>query len=183
MVRGKKRKGRPNLIDILRKSDAGRMNELVPIRYGRMLQSPFAFYRGAAGVMASDLARTPVVGLRVQACGDCHLLNFGGFATPERNIIFDINDFDETSPGPWEWDAVSSCLSGFYRACRAIDWTIRSQSGEIAAMAAARSYREHLRDFSRMGSASGLVLEHQSLTTSSARYRNLYKRPPGNESR
>ena len=85
-------------------NDAGRMAELVPIRYGRMLQSPFAFYRGAAGVMASDLARTPATGLKVQACGDCHLMNFGGFATPERNIIFDINDFDETSPAPWEWD-------------------------------------------------------------------------------
>jgi uncharacterized protein (DUF2252 family) len=78
------------------------MEELVPIRYDRMLQSPFAFYRGAAGVMAADLARTPATGLKVQACGDCHLMNFGGFATPERNIIIDINDFDETSPAPWE---------------------------------------------------------------------------------
>jgi len=69
------------------------------------LQSPFAFYRGAAGIMAADLARTPNTGLKVQTCGDCHLLNFGGFATPERSIIFDINDFDETVPGPWEWDA------------------------------------------------------------------------------
>jgi uncharacterized protein DUF2252 len=80
----KEGKGRPNPIDILRRSDAGRIKELVPIRYGRMLQSPFAFYRGAAGVMASDLARTPVTDLKVQACGDCHLMNFGGFATPER---------------------------------------------------------------------------------------------------
>jgi uncharacterized protein (DUF2252 family) len=70
-------------------SDAGRMKELVPIRYGRMLQSPFAFYRGAAGGMAADLARTPSTGLKVQACGDCHLMNFGGFATPERNIAFE----------------------------------------------------------------------------------------------
>ena len=77
--------GRPNPIDLLHKSEAGRMKRLVPIRYGRMLQSPFAFYRGAAGVMAFDLARTPTTGLRVQACGDCHLVNFGGFATPERN--------------------------------------------------------------------------------------------------
>jgi hypothetical protein len=96
--------GRTTPIGILRKFDAGRMKELVPIRYGRMLQSPFAFYRGAAGVMASDLSRTPHTGLTVHACGDCHLMNFGGFATPERNIIFDINDFDETSPAPWEWD-------------------------------------------------------------------------------
>ena len=83
-------------IDILRESDAGRLKELVPIRYGRMLQSPFTFYRGAAGVMAADLAQTPTTGFKVQACGDCHLVNFGGFATPERNVIFDINDFDET---------------------------------------------------------------------------------------
>jgi len=81
------------------------MKKLIPIRYGQMLQSPFAFYRGAAGIMAADLARTPNTGLKVQTCGDCHLLNFGGFATPERSIIFDINDFDETVPGPWEWDA------------------------------------------------------------------------------
>jgi len=94
--------GRPNPIDLLHKSDAGRLKNLVAIRYGRMLQSPFAFYRGAAGVMASDLARMPTTGLKVQACGDCHLVNFGGFATPERNVIFDINDFDETSTAPWE---------------------------------------------------------------------------------
>ena len=102
--RWKEFKGRPSPIDLLHKSDAGRMKELLPIRYGRMLRSPFAFYRGSAGVMASDLSRTPITGLKVQACGDCHLMNFGGFATPERNIIFDINDFDETSPAPWEWD-------------------------------------------------------------------------------
>ena len=78
--------------------------ELIPIRFGRMSQSPFAFYRGSAAVMAADLASTPASGLRVQACGDAHLMNFGGFATPERNIFFDINDFDETLPAPWEWD-------------------------------------------------------------------------------
>ena len=77
---------------------------LVPIRYGRMMQSPFAFYRGAAAIMAADLSHTPVTGLRVQVCGDCHLMNFGIFATPERHLIFDINDFDESLPGPWEWD-------------------------------------------------------------------------------
>jgi hypothetical protein len=102
--RWKEAKDRPNPIDILRKSDATRMKELVPIRYGRMLQSPFVFYRGAAGVMAADLAQMPNTHLKVQACGDCHLMNFSGFATPERNVIFDINDFDETLPAPWEWD-------------------------------------------------------------------------------
>ena len=80
------------------------MKNLLAIRYGRMLQSPFTFYRGSAGVMAADLARPPNTGIKVQACGDCHLMNFGGFATPERSIIFDINDFDETLPAPWEWD-------------------------------------------------------------------------------
>src|SRR4029078_7601184 len=95
---------RSDPIAILRASDAERMDELLPIRYGRMLQSPFAFYRGSPIVMASDLSRTPNTGLRVQSCGDCHLANFGGFATPESNIIFDINDFDETLPAPWEWD-------------------------------------------------------------------------------
>ena len=93
------RSGRDPLA-ILHATDRGRVPELVPIRYGRMLQSPFAFLRGSAAVMASDLAATPTTRIRVQACGDCHLMNFGGFATPERNIIFDINDFDETSPGP-----------------------------------------------------------------------------------
>ena len=80
------------------------MPELIPIRHGRMLVSPFAFYRGAALIMAADLAATPVSGLTVQLCGDAHLSNFGLFGSPERQMLFDINDFDETLPGPWEWD-------------------------------------------------------------------------------
>jgi uncharacterized protein (DUF2252 family) len=140
-------KGRPNPIDLLRKSDAGRLKELVPIKYGRMLQSPFAFYRGAAGVMASDLARTPHTTLQVQACGDCHLMNFGGFATPERNIIFDINDFDETSPAPWEWD-VKRLVASIVLAARSIG--LSDSQGRDSATRAARSYREHMRKFSRM---------------------------------
>ena len=91
-------KDRRDPIELLRESNEGRMPELIPIRFGRMAQSPFAFYRGSAAVMAADLASTPATGLRVQACGDAHLMNFGGFATPERNIFFDINDFDETLP-------------------------------------------------------------------------------------
>ena len=93
-------------VEILEKSnqEQDRIPELVPIRYGRMLRSPFTFLRGSAGLMAYDLATTPITGIRVQACGDCHLLNFGLFATPERNLVFDINDFDETLPAPWEWD-------------------------------------------------------------------------------
>ena len=80
------------------------MPALIPIRFGRMSASPFAFYRGSAALMAADLAHTPTSGIRVQACGDAHLMNFGGFATPERNVIFDINDLDETLPAPFEWD-------------------------------------------------------------------------------
>ena len=91
-------------VTMLEESNAGRMMELVPIRFGRMSASPFAFYRGAASVMAADLAGAPTSDIRVQACGDAHLMNFGGFATPERNIIFDINDLDETLPAPFEWD-------------------------------------------------------------------------------
>jgi hypothetical protein len=99
--------GRANPIDILRAADATRIPALVPLRYGRMLQSPFTFYRGSAAVMAEDLAPSPVSGVRVQACGDAHLMNFGGFATPERRLIFDINDLDETLPAPWEWEPFS----------------------------------------------------------------------------
>ena len=80
------------------------MADLLPIRYARMRASPFAFFRGAAALMAADLAFTPTTGIRVQACGDCHVENFGGFGTPERRLVFDINDFDETLPAPWEWD-------------------------------------------------------------------------------
>ena len=96
--------GRRDPVELLSESNAGRVEELIPIRFGRMAASPFAFYRGAAALMAADLASTPTSGIRVQACGDAHLMNFGGFATPERNVIFDVNDFDETLPAPFEWD-------------------------------------------------------------------------------
>ncbi len=95
---------RPEPITLLETSNEGRLLELVPIRYGRMLASPFAFLRGAATIMAADLSKTPQTGIKVQACGDCHLSNFGGYGTPERNLVFDVNDFDETLPAPWEWD-------------------------------------------------------------------------------
>ena len=97
-------KDRRDPVELVLESNEGRMPDLVPIRHGRMVQSPFAFFRGTAALMAADLAHTPNSGLRVQACGDAHLMNFGGFATPERNVIFDINDLDETLPAPWEWD-------------------------------------------------------------------------------
>ena len=95
---------RADPIDLLIENSQGRMEELLPIRYGRMMVSPFTFYRGAAAIMAYDLSHTPSTGLSVIACGDCHLLNFGGFATTERKLVFDINDFDEVSIAPWEWD-------------------------------------------------------------------------------
>jgi len=97
-------KKRPDPIKLLEQQAATREPSLVPIRYGRMVASPFAFYRGAAGLLASDLARSPHSGIRVQLCGDAHLSNFGGFASPDRELVFDLNDFDETLPGPWEWD-------------------------------------------------------------------------------
>ena len=134
-------------VELLIESDRGRVPQLIPIRHGRMLQSPFAFYRGAAAVMAADLARTPSSGLRVQACGDAHLLNFGCFATPERNVIFDINDFDETLPAPWEWDlkrlAASVVLAGRHIG-------LRESDSARAALASARSYQERMANYSSM---------------------------------
>jgi len=132
---------------VLRASDEGRLAQLLPIRYGRMLQSPFTFYRGSAAVMAADLAKTPSTGIRVQACGDCHLLNFGGFATPERNILFDINDFDETLPAPWEWD-VKRLVASFVLAARSN--SLSDSDGRDAAVSCARSYRRSMRKYSQM---------------------------------
>src|ERR1700677_4462529 len=91
-------------ISILQEQSARRVPDLVPVRIGRMIESPFAFFRGAAAVMAFDLASTPVTGIEVHACGDAHLMNFGLFASPERRLLFDVNDFDETLLAPWEWD-------------------------------------------------------------------------------
>ena len=103
-------------LDLLQQSDRGRLAHLVPIKYGRMVESPFTYLRGAASVMAADLAQTPISGITPMLCGDAHLCNFGVFASPERNLIFDINDFDEVYPGPWEWDvkrlAASAVLAG-----------------------------------------------------------------------
>ncbi len=139
--------GRADPLTILRASDAGRLSQLLPIRYGRMLQTPFTFYRGAAAVMAADLAKTPATGIRVQTCGDCHLMNFGGFATPERNILFDINDFDETLPAPWEWD-VKRLVASFVLAARSNG--LSDSDGRDAAVSCAQSYREHMREYSEM---------------------------------
>ena len=140
-------KDRRDPIELMLESNQGRLPELVPIRHGRMVHSPFAFYRGSAALMAADLARTPNSGLKVQACGDAHLLNFGAFATPERNLIFDINDFDETLPAPWEWDlkrlAASVVIAGRYL-------RLSENDSAKAAIATVRAYREHMADYASM---------------------------------
>lgn len=134
-------------VDVLIDSNGGRLPQLIPIRFGRMLVSPFTFFRGAASVMAADLAKTPATGLRVQACGDCHLLNFGAFATPERNLIFDINDFDETLPAPWEWD-IKRLATSFVLAGR--DNRYDAEDSHEAAIAVVRAYRERLAELAEM---------------------------------
>ena len=134
-------------IAILEASNKGRLANLIPIRYGRMAKSPFTFMRGSAAVMAHDLAKTPATGLTAQLCGDCHLLNFGLFATPERHLVFDLNDFDETLPGPWEWD-VKRLAASFVVAGRDNGFT-ESQCRD-AVMAGMASYRETVRDCARM---------------------------------
>jgi uncharacterized protein (DUF2252 family) len=139
--------GRPDPVSLLQEQAASRVPELVPIRYGRMLVSPGTFYRGGALIMASDLARSPVSGITVQLCGDAHLSNFGVFGTPERQLIFDINDFDETLPGPWEWD-VKRLAASFEVAGRDRGFTAADRR-EIV-LAATRSYREELRAAARM---------------------------------
>ena len=102
---------RSDPVELLERQARSRVPELVPVRYGRMLVSPFTFYRGAAAIMAQDLGPTPRSGLTVQCCGDAHLSNFGVFASPERRLVFDVNDFDETLPGPWEWDVKRLAVS------------------------------------------------------------------------
>jgi uncharacterized protein (DUF2252 family) len=134
-------------IEIIEASNRGRLQELIPIRYGRMLRSPFTFLRGSAALMAYDLATTAKTDVIVQACGDCHLLNFGLFATPERNLVFDINDFDETLPAPWEWD-IKRLVVSFVIAGR--DSELSEQESKEAAIDCVRSYREHLREYSRL---------------------------------
>jgi uncharacterized protein (DUF2252 family) len=138
---------RPDPLRLLKESNEGRLPQLIPIRYGRMVRTPFTFFRGAALNMAADLAVTPTSGLRVQACGDCHLLNFGDFATPERRIIFDINDLDETLPAPWEWD-VKRLAASFVLACR--NNGFHKGDARDAVLACVRSYRERMAECSRM---------------------------------
>jgi len=138
---------RRDSLNLLVEFSKGLLTQLIPIKYGRMMQSPFTFYRGAAAIMAADLARTPTSGITVQCCGDCHLMNFGGFATPERRIIFDINDFDETLPGPWEWD-IKRLATSFVIAGR--DNKFTPSGSRKAALRCVQSYREHMHTYSKM---------------------------------
>jgi uncharacterized protein (DUF2252 family) len=139
---------RPDPVRLIEESDQGRIPELVPLRHGRMLQSPFTFYRGAALNMAADLASMPTTDIRVQCCGDAHLVNFRGFGTPERRVQFDIHDLDETLPAPWEWD-LKRLAASFVIACR--DNGLGDVCGADAARACAQSYREHMVEYGKMG--------------------------------
>ena len=138
---------RADPVELLVENSQGRMEDLIPIRYGRMAANPFAFYRGAAAIMAYDLSHTPSTGLNLQICGDCHLLNFGGFATAERRLIFDINDFDETSIAPWEWD-VKRLTASFVIAGRANGF--EKNHCREAAWLAAQSYRQSISKYASM---------------------------------
>jgi uncharacterized protein (DUF2252 family) len=139
---------RPDPVEILEKQNATRVQKLVPVRFARMLASPFAFLRGSAAIMAGDLAHTPITGLQVNACGDMHVANFGVYASAERNLVFAINDFDETHPGPWEWDVKRLAASAAV--------AMRFMGGDKimaieAARAIVRSYRKRIRRYAEMG--------------------------------
>jgi uncharacterized protein (DUF2252 family) len=135
-------------VQLLMDQEETRVPDLIPIRHGRMAASAFAFYRGAANVLAADLAPTPRTGLTVQLCGDAHLANFGGFASPERNLLFDVNDFDETHPGPFEWD-VKRLVASLEVATRARNFDKKTRAAVVAG--AARTYRETMRTFAGQG--------------------------------
>ncbi len=154
---------RPDPVDVLEGQAADRVAELVPLRYGRMLVSPFTFYRGAAAIMAADLAATPSSGLWVQACGDAHLSNFGGYAAPDRSLVADINDFDETLPGPWEWD-VKRLAASFEIAGRDRGFGDRQRRGIV--LAVTEAYREAMR---RLAEVSNLEVWYLRVDASQIR--------------
>ena len=135
---------RPDPVSLVLKADEGRLPELLPLRHGRMVLSPFTFYRGSALAMAVDLAGTPATGVRVQCGGDSHLVNFRGLGTPERRVIFAINDLDETLPAPWEWD-LKRLAASFVIACR--DNGLSEADAKDAVLGCVRSYREHMAEF------------------------------------
>ncbi|CAN5317026.1 hypothetical protein BH10CYA1_BH10CYA1_54830 [soil metagenome] len=136
-----------DLIKVLEKSNQGRIPELIPIRYGRMSVSPFTFFRGSAALMALDLSNTPKSGFIVQTCGDCHIHNVGMFATPERKLVMDINDFDETLPAPWEWD-VKRLATSLVLAAKNNGFS--AELGQESARLMVRGYRERMAEFSAM---------------------------------
>src|SRR6185436_1889574 len=138
---------RADPVTLLSDQNVTREQDLVPVRHGRMMVSPFTFYRGAAKIMAADLAGTPTAGLDVQLCGDAHLSNFGGFASPERRLLFDLNDFDETLPGPFEYD-VKRMAASFTIAARNNGLT-KAESAQVTT-AAVRAYREAMAGFAGM---------------------------------
>ena len=139
---------RPDPVDLLEAQARDRVSELIPIRYSRMMASPFTFMRGSAIVMANDLAGTPRTGIQAQLCGDAHLSNFGAYASPERALLFDLNDFDETLPGPWEWD-LKRLAASFVVAGR--DNGFDAADCRMAAQASVASYRRRMAEFSEMG--------------------------------
>jgi uncharacterized protein (DUF2252 family) len=139
---------RPDPVELLEAQATSRVGQLVPLRYGRMLVSPFTFYRGAAAVMAADLAATPRSGFTVQLCGDAHLSNFGAYASPDRELVFDVNDFDETLPGPWEWDVMRLAAS-FSVAGRECGFKRRERLAIVASMAA--EYRQAMQRMAGLG--------------------------------
>ncbi len=146
-------------IEMVLAAEKGRMPELLPLRHGRMVRSPFTFYRGSALPMAADLASTPASGIHVQCCGDAHLSNFGGFATPERRVIFSINDLDETLPAPWEWD-VKRLAASFVVACR--DNGLTDAAARDVVTTCVRTYREAMAGHSKLRT---LELWYESLDT------------------
>jgi uncharacterized protein (DUF2252 family) len=156
---------RPDAVDVLERQAADRVAELIPLRYGRMLVSPFTFYRGGAAIMAADLAGTPSSGLWVQACGDAHLSNFGAYASPDRDLVVDINDFDETLPGPWEWD-LKRLAASFEIAGR--DRAFDDAQRRDIVLTAARAYREAMR---RLAELSNLDVWYRRVDVSQVRER------------
>jgi uncharacterized protein (DUF2252 family) len=179
---------RPDPIGLLEAQAATRLPELVPIRYGRMLASPFAFYRGAAVIMASDLASMPNTGLRVQLCGDAHLANFGGFASPERELILDLNDFDETLPGPWEWD-VKRLAASIEIACRERGFDDKTRRSLVLATVA--EYHRAMHEFAELGNLDmwylhlspdaiqarfGTSVKHKAIKSLKANFAHAYQR-------
>ena len=138
---------RPSFVSMIEASNYDRLPNLVPIRHSRMTESPFVFYRATASLMARDLSTTLSSGITVQACGDCHLMNFGCFATPERTMVADINDFDETNPGPWEWD-LKRLATSFMLACRKKNF--RKEDERNITLELINSYQNKMREYSEM---------------------------------